>query len=196
MAGTGVETTDKRVQRSKAAVLTQTYVLLSECGIGGVSIDEVSRRSGISKTTIYRHWPSRNALLLDACTKMGPRMDPPDTGSLQGDLITLADTLAEQLRSARWPAVLPSIIDAAERDSNVAEVQAALHVQFSTPFLLVAERAQARGELPPCCSPAQIVASVMGPLFYRRWFSKEPINPEFVKDVVKNVAGLSDRHSA
>lgn len=85
--------------------------------------------------------------------------------------------------------MLPSIIDAAERDPDVAEVQAALQAQFSTPFLLAAERAQARGELPPCRRPAQVVASVMGPLFYRRWFSKEPIDPDFVEDVVKSVAG-------
>ena len=97
--------------------------------------------------------------------------------------------LAEQLRSARWSAVLPSIIDAAERDLDVAEVQAALQTQFSTPFLLAAERAQARGELPSSRRPAHVVANVIGPLFYRRWFSREPIDSDFVDNLVKSVAG-------
>src|SRR6202042_3535784 len=88
---------DKRVRRSKAAVLAQTYELLSEGGIGGVSIDEVSRRSGVSKTTIYRHWPSRAALLMDACSKIGPAPVIPDTGTLKGDVTALATSLAQQL---------------------------------------------------------------------------------------------------
>ena len=58
-----VQIADKRVERSKAAVLAETYRQLTQRGIGGVSIDEVSRASGVSKTTIYRHWPSRSALL-------------------------------------------------------------------------------------------------------------------------------------
>src|ERR1700678_2457322 len=89
---------DKRVQRSKQVILTETYKLLSEGGIGGVSIDEGSRRSGVSKTTIYRHWPSRSALLLDACSKLGARPEIPDTGSLKGNVTALANYLAQQLK--------------------------------------------------------------------------------------------------
>src|SRR5271157_53993 len=62
---------DERVRKSKEAVLATTHQLMSEAGLGGVSIDAVSKRSGVAKTTIYRHWPSRSALLLDACSKMG-----------------------------------------------------------------------------------------------------------------------------
>ena len=43
-------------------MLAETYRLLAEGGIGGVSIDEIARRTGVAKTTIYRHWPSRAAL--------------------------------------------------------------------------------------------------------------------------------------
>src|ERR1700731_1150267 len=82
-----------RVQRSKEAVLATTNELMSEAGIGGVSIDEVSRRSGVAKTTIYRHWPSRSALLLDACSRLGSPQAPPDTGSLRGDLTLLVGFL-------------------------------------------------------------------------------------------------------
>ena len=85
--------------------------LLSESGLGGVSIDEVSRRSGVAKTTIYRHWSSRTALLLDACSGMASPAEAPETGSLRGDLTLLAGNLARVLRTARWPCILPSIID-------------------------------------------------------------------------------------
>lgn len=190
MSNPAPEATDKRVQRSKAAVMAETYRLLFKQGIGGLSIDEVSRRSGVSKTTIYRHWPSRGALLLDACSKMSAEPSIPDTGSLQGDLNVLATDLAEQLRSGQWPAVLPSIIDAAERDPEVARMQARLHASFMTPFHTVAERAHARGEIATGRTAADIVASVVGPLFYRRWFSKEPIDARFVERIVGQADGI------
>lgn len=178
------EVIDKRVQRSKDAVLAATYALLSEGGIGGVSMDEVSRRSGVSKTTIYRHWPSRYTLLLAACAALGSPSEVPDTGSLRGDLEALVTGLAEQLRSARWPAILPSIIDAAERDPELAALHAGLHAGLMTPFLTVAERAQARGDFPAGQTPAELIASVVGPLFYRRWFSKEPIDRDFQAEII------------
>jgi AcrR family transcriptional regulator len=45
----------------KAASLAAAYELLTEAGLSGVSFDEVSRRSGVAKTTIYRYWPTRSA---------------------------------------------------------------------------------------------------------------------------------------
>jgi len=183
-------TTDPRILRSKEAVLGETYRLLAESGIGGVSIDEVSRRSGVSKTTIYRHWPSRSALLLEACSTMGAPMETPDTGSLRADLTALVGELAEHLRTEHWAAVLPSIVDAAERDPELADLQTRLQEAMMAPFLAVLERAKKRGELPRGARPADVVAGVVGPLFYRRWFSREPLDGAFVKSVVSGVVGL------
>ena len=140
---------DKRVKRSKDAILAVTYKLLSKEGIGGLSIDEVSRRSGVSKTTIYRHWPSRSALLMDACSKIGPAPVIPDTGTLKGDIIALATGLAQELKSARWAAVLPSIIDAAEREPELAQLLAQLHAGQMVPYFAVAERAKKGASWPP-----------------------------------------------
>ena len=179
------EPIDRRVRRSREAVLAATYALLSEAGIGGVSMDEVSRRSGVSKTTIYRHWPSRSALLLAACATLGSPQAMPDTGSLEGDVQALVDDLAEQLRTAQWPAVLPSIIDAAERDPEVATLHAALQAGMMTPFTAVIRRARARGELTTGRTDAELVAHIVGPLFFRRWFSKEPLDPAFLTGVVR-----------
>jgi AcrR family transcriptional regulator len=181
--------TDERVQRSKKAVLAATYQLLSETGLAGASVDAIARRSGVAKATIYRHWPTRSALLLDACSKLGGQSDVPDRGSLHADMTALAEMLAHQLRSARWATILPSIIDAAERDAETAELHARLHAGFTTGFLAVIERGRARGELPPGREPADIVATVMGALFYRRWFSREPLDARFVASIIETAVG-------
>jgi AcrR family transcriptional regulator len=177
---------DERVRRSKQAVLTATFRLLSENGLTGVSIDEVSRRSGVAKTTIYRHWPSRSALILDACSKLKPDSQAPDTGSLQGDLTALALSTAHRLQTARWATVMPSIIDSAERDSELANLHRRLHAEMTTAFRSVIERAQQKGELSRTQRPTEVLALILGPLFYRRWFSREPLDERFVKRVVES----------
>jgi AcrR family transcriptional regulator len=181
---TGSPRGEERVQRSKETVLKTLFQLLTETGLGGLSVDEVAKRSGVAKTTIYRHWPSREALLLDACSKMGPKLDLPDTGSLQGDMRELATAIAQRLRTKKFSSVLPSIIDAAERDSEIALVHSRLHAGIMAPLYTVIERGKQKGELPRNSVAAEIVAAVVGPLFYRRWFSREPISDAFVANVV------------
>ncbi|MEU8877194.1 TetR/AcrR family transcriptional regulator [Streptomyces javensis] len=183
--GTAGDKTNTRVQRSKETILGCTYELLVESGLGGVSLDEVSRRSGVAKTTIYRHWPSRHALLLEACTRMSSPPEVPSTGSLTGDLRILLTNLTTQLRDTGWSAVLPSIVDAAERDEETAQVHAALHHVLMSPFTLVVEQAQNRGELASTVDPTAVVALAAGALFYRRWFSREDLDGEFVDQLLR-----------
>ena len=179
--------TDKRVERSRATVLAETYRLLVEGAISGVSVDEIARRSGVAKTTIYRQWPSRSALLLDACSQLGTAAEIPDTGTLAGDLALLLRGLADALTSPGWPTVLPSIIDAAERDPEIAKLHEALHDGMMAAFHAVAARGLARGELSPDRTASEVVATVTGPLFYRRWFSREPIDDGFLAAVLQSV---------
>ncbi|GCE31587.1 putative transcriptional regulator, TetR family protein [Dictyobacter alpinus] len=175
---------DKRVERSKAKVLAETYRQLALNGISGVTIEGISRHSGIPKTTIYRHWPSRSALLIDACSRFGSVPEVPDVGSLQGDMRALLIDLAERLQTANWNSVYPSIIDAAERDSVIASMQTAMQKSFMTPFEIVIERARARGEISSRQSTDDLVAILVGPLFYQRWFSKQKIDSSFIDTII------------
>jgi hypothetical protein len=61
------------------------------------------------------------------------------------------------------------------------------------PLYAIIDRAQKRGELSRGGKPSEIVTSVVGPLFYRRWFSRQPLDEEFVKNIVEHVAGRSKR---
>jgi AcrR family transcriptional regulator len=181
---------DKRVERSRSFVLAETYRQLSQGGIGGVSIDAISRKSGVSKTTIYRHWPSRSALLLDACASFGTPAAIPDTGSLHGDVLTLLTSLADALNGSTWSKAYPSILDAAERDPEIAAVQNQLHRSFMAPFEAVIARAKATGNpLLNGRATGDIVAGLVGPLFFRRWFSREPVDVPFVAAIVDSVIG-------
>ena len=176
-----------RVERSRAVLLETARELLLERGFSGVSVDEISRRSGVAKTTIYRHWPVRTDLLRDACLTIGTPLDVPDAGSLRADLLALLTQLAYLLRSARWTSVLPSVIDAAERDPEIAEMYARLQQGYTAPFVAVIHRATRRRELPEEMNASVMIAALTGPLFYRRWFSRAPLTDEFVQHVIAQV---------
>jgi AcrR family transcriptional regulator len=176
---------DDRVERSKSAVLATTYELLTKSGLSGVSVDEVSRRSGVAKTTIYRHWPSRESLLLDACSQLKTNLPVPDTGKVKTDLEALACGVVALLQQP-WAAVMPSIIDAAERDKDLARLQSQIHAQTRGAFVTAIERAQERGELPRSQDARELVASILGPILYRRFFSRELLDEAFAKRVVES----------
>jgi AcrR family transcriptional regulator len=178
---------DDRVRRSKASVLKVTAELLTETGLGGVSVDEVARRSGVAKTTIYRHWPTRSDLLMEACSQLGTEQEVPDTGSVEGDISTLLTNLAELLLTARWASVVPSVVDAAERDADIAAIHGRLQRGHARPFQEVIARAKRNGEISRNVDSAAMIAALIGPLFYRRWFSRESLDDKVVKDVVKRV---------
>jgi len=182
---------DERVRRSKETVLKVTSELLAESGLSGVSVDEVSRRSGVAKTTIYRHWPTRSDLVMDACSQLSTSQSAPHTGNFAGDIAALTKDIVELLETARWPSVLPSIIDAAERDPELAKIHSGIQVGHTKPYLEVIAKAVGRGEVPATVDPSALVAALLGPLFYRRWFSREPLDDGFVNGVIEQVLSIA-----
>lgn len=99
----------------------------------------------------------------DDAQQTPPHPGPVPFAPLEGDVRTILTTIAHLLTTANWASVLPSIVDAAEREPALD---------------------RARGELPPDADLSALTATLMGPLFYRRWFSREPVDPEFVETIV------------
>jgi AcrR family transcriptional regulator len=178
---------DSRVRRSRDRVLTTAFELLSDSGIGGFTVDEVASRSGVAKTTIYRHWPSREALVLDAASRISAEQEVPDTGSLEGDVRAILANLGHLLGTARWSTVVPSIVDVAERDPEFAGIHGKIQRGHAAPLREVLERAAGQGEIAATADQQVMISALIGPLYYRRWFSREPIDDHFIQTIVRNV---------
>jgi AcrR family transcriptional regulator len=168
-------------------VLTTALELLSESGVIGFTVDEVARRSGVAKTTIYRHWPSREALVLEAASRISAEVEVPDTGSLAGDVTAILTNLGHLLGAARWSSVVPSIVDVAERDPEFAAIHGKIQRGHAAPLREVLERAAGRGEIGATADPSHMISALIGPLYYRRWFTREPIDDQFLNNIVGNV---------
>ncbi|MFI6990202.1 TetR/AcrR family transcriptional regulator [Nonomuraea wenchangensis] len=91
----------RRSQRSRQAILTAARELITEMGYAKLSIEAIAARAGVGKQTIYRWWPSKGAVVLDAflaLSEAGPGQDMtlPDTGDLEADLkVVMRATVAE-----------------------------------------------------------------------------------------------------
>jgi len=175
---------DPRVARSRQAVLSAAAELLAELGFGRVTIEAVATRSGVARTTIYRHWPDLHHLLAEALESV---MDPcleADTGSLRGDLTIALTGLARTLTTSATAGVLTSLIDAAERDPEIAELQRSFSQGRRKATRVAIERAVARGEIAPDVDVHVEASLIAGPLFYRRMVSREPLSDAFVAKIV------------
>ena len=102
---------DPRVVRSRRAVLDAATELLVEAGPRGVTVDAVAARSGVAKSTMYRHWPSRTALLIDVMSSNMPEIALPSSElDFEAALRQLVGDVATTLATPEWLALLPALM--------------------------------------------------------------------------------------
>jgi AcrR family transcriptional regulator len=185
-----------RSARVRAAVLAATVDELAERGYGDLSIEAVAARAGVNKTTIYRRWSGRPALVLDAMLEFSRQTVPvPDTGTLAGDLLELGSSIASNLASPAVLAVLRALV-AAGREPAIAE---ASRRYWRARFDLVAEvveRASARGELMPRAPSDAIVEALIGPLYLRALVTGGVLDAAAVRRCVDLALAAARGHAA
>ena len=104
-----------RSARIREAVLNAAFAELGEKGYDGFSMEAVARRSGVHKTTVYRRWPTRDALVVDALDSRAHRHSPISrTGSLRADLRLFAEDVFAKLSSPHGKAMLKSLVSAVD----------------------------------------------------------------------------------
>ncbi|MEP7034472.1 MAG: TetR/AcrR family transcriptional regulator [Actinomycetota bacterium] len=183
---------DPRVRRSRASVIAATLDLIAERGIAATTIEAVAGRSTVARTTIYRQWDSQPALVLDAIGTMLHTPADPDTGTLRGDLLDLLGALVDALTTSPAAALMPALMDAAERDPAFAVLHAREATRRHEVVAVAITRGIERGELAPGTDPNEVIDLVAGPVFYRRLVSAGAVDRAFAQRVVDHVlAGYS-----
>ena len=176
---------DSRLARSRASILDATGELLIESGAGAVTIERVSERSGVAKTTIYRHFSSRSRLIFEAFENLLQKDLPiVSSGPIREQLVVLLRGLIAALTQARWAPAVPSLVEAGERD---AELQQLIHdflVVRMEPCRRALRDAIEQGQLVESLDIDAAVAALAGPIFYRRLVSREPLDDVFAESVV------------
>jgi TetR/AcrR family transcriptional regulator of autoinduction and epiphytic fitness len=175
---------DPRIERTRRLVLNATVALLAESGYAGATIEAVAARSGVAKSTIYRHWSSRAELINDAFHGLKPPMPILTEGDLRDRLVAMLEHFAQGMSSSTWSSCLPALIDAAERDPECRELYGRMaHAGRQSLIDLLAEGI-ARGELPADTDTELLADALAGPILLRRLMADPPFDPAAVGHLV------------
>jgi AcrR family transcriptional regulator len=184
-----------RSEKARRAILEAAAQLLLAQGLEAVSMDAVAERAGVSKATIYRWWPSKETLALDALYDEWDttRPSPRDTGSLRADLLALLRPWIRRLRARPYGRVIAALIAEAQTDPEFAEEYRARFVEPRRgPARAVFRRAIERGEIPADTKIEVALDLLYGPLYHRLLHGHAPLSDRFVQDVVDAaLAGLA-----
>jgi AcrR family transcriptional regulator len=180
----------RRSDRSHQAIITATQELLVERGYRELTIEGVAARAGVGKQTIYRWWPSRAALVLEAYLVASDRvrLPTPDSGSTREDVRALLTWLAEVLAEPTGGRVVAGLVGDMQHDSDLAEgfrrdvVPARRHA-----MLAALERGRERGEIRADADLGLAVDTLHGAVFYRLLLSGEPLDAAFAERLADQV---------
>ncbi len=166
-----------RGPKVRRAVLAATLSELAENGYAALTVDNVARRSGVHKTTIYRRWKDRDSLVADAVTDLAAARVPfPDTGDIDADLRELARSLVRFLNSPAGKGVLVATLSDAARIPEIADAKRLFFQDRFRRAEPVVAGAIARGQLPPGTDPAELVRTVIAPIYLRLLVTAEPVD--------------------
>jgi AcrR family transcriptional regulator len=178
-------------QRSEAAdqaILTATLDLLAIDGYGALTMAAVIARSGVSSATLYRRWPTKQQLVAAAVASLHAEIVDVDTGSLEGDLAAVVESIAASM-SVQRDDVAESVLVELRRNP---EFQSAVDEKFLLPRLAVMEavivRAHERGELASALSARVAQSFVSGPLHHRVFVLHDDADEAFQHTVVRAAA--------
>jgi AcrR family transcriptional regulator len=159
---------DPRVSRTRATVLTAGIDLLAERGYPGFSIDAIVARTGVAKTTIYRHWPSRGELLIAVIMQLDGDTPLPDSGSARTDLLTYFAGRVQVARNRQWQRCMPALVAAAALDPALARIIASLTARYLGQVQTLLARGRDRGELRPGLNLELAASAMVGTFAFRQ----------------------------
>jgi AcrR family transcriptional regulator len=186
-----------RSEKARNAILRATADLLLAHGLAAVTMDAVAERAGVSKATIYRWWPTKEALALDALYEESSVARPAicDTGTVGGDLLVLLQPWARMVGSRPYGRLIAALISKAQTDPAFGEQYRARFVEpRRDEARAILRRAIDRGEIPADTDIELGLDLLYGPLYHRLLHRHAALDDAFVRDVVDTtLAGLTGR---
>jgi AcrR family transcriptional regulator len=173
----------------RAEIVAAAGELLFTEGTAGFTIDKVASRSGASKMTIYKWWPSKGALALDGYFhRVEQQLEFSDTGDIETDLRTQLHAFLAVVRDSPAGPVIAELIGQAQSDPDL-KVGYLNHYSAPRRALAVStmEAAKARGQLRADLDTESVVDQLWGACYHRLLLPDQPLTDEFVDTLVDNL---------
>jgi len=181
----------KRSEESRQAILTAALELVAEIGYGGLTIEAIAARAGAGKQTIYRWWPSKADVLLDALiAKANVFVPVPDEGGYAADLRTF-------LRATFTLGSDPRVADLLRALMTHSQLDPAFGERFRERFLqarrdalgVILDRAAARGDLPAAPALETVADIVFGIVWYRILATQRLLDQALAEELLALLTG-------
>ena len=177
-----------RAARVRTAILAATRDEFDASGYGGLSAGRIAERASVNRSTIHRRWNSLDDLLTDALVERAAAAIPaPDTGSTRDDLQLLLRSIASYIGTDTARARIRAMVGDAARSPAIGALASSI---WTTRFRVgeeVVSRGAVRGEIRDDLPPADIFATLIGPLYVRLLLTDEHIDDTFIDNIVAAV---------
>lgn len=188
---------DPRVDRSRRVIRQAALDELTAAGYGAFSIESVARRARVAKTTVYRHWGNKVALIADAFETLNRQPassddDPPDTdyGDTPREQVErILRHLANVMADSPFSACVPALIEAAEHDAAIRDFYHQYSARRRQNLTDAIAAGVKLGDFPGTVDPDAASQALAGAVFYRRLNTDSPFRPDEVGTLVTTVLG-------
>jgi len=180
---TAASTGRPRSEEAHKAILDATLELLAEVGFSALTVEGVATRAGVGKATIYRRWPSKLPLVVEAFGQL-PAFEACDTGSLAEDLKRMLGSYIETFNTTALAAVLPSLAGERAHNPELDELFTPVSLGRRRPLSEAFERARERGEIAADLDIDLATDLVVGPIAVTLFFKGGRLNPKSVGPMV------------
>lgn len=170
-----------RSKRSEEAIIRATTALLADERYASITVSKVAARARASKSTIYRRWPTKEHLVIEAFNRW-PALTPHDRGDLLSDLLNLYRQFLRILHKPPSNAIMPTLVAERAHNPALAAVFDPLMQRRRDPVRVVLRRAIERGELPRDTNIELAVDAIMGVTVLRMYFIPGNLSIPAIRD--------------
>lgn len=179
-----------RSEEARQAALSATVDLMLEHGVEAVTFDDVAARSGVAKTTLYRHFGTKATLVVEAAGSCFVPATTPDTGDLLQDLTLLFGQHRDTAGHRQLTELFPQLIAAGDRDPELRDLLRRQHEERRRPTRTILQLAQLRGEISRDLDLEVATSMVLGPFTIKKLVEREEISEEWSQRVLAQVVGV------
>lgn len=183
---------DPRVEHSRRVILRAALDEFAHAGYAGFRMEAVAARARVGRSTLYRHWTDKTALIADALETLNVQPDPGrevPAGTARERVAVLLEHLTSALSDSAVSACIPALMHAAETEPAIRQFFSAYSAQRRQRLTDTIASGVADGQFSARIDPEAASVALSGAMFYRRLVTAEPADPEFIMALIDTVLG-------
>ncbi len=189
------DSADPRVARTRAAVLDTAADIVVEGGPSALTVDAVVARSGVARSTIYRHWPTRDELLVDVFTHCAPAATAPDpTLGFEDAMRVFLHDLVAQLSDPKWARMMPAMTALKLYEPTIAEIERRMEETQGHVSDDLFDRGEREGRFGPALDRRRSIALLIGPLVFAILTGETPLTTDLADEALRCFLAGLDTH--